>query len=173
MTELRNASRRGAPSLELNPPREHASERFATPQDPLEMVTLSSARIASEYCQVSAGSGLAVLKGIMKLVLEAHDTAVRTGADPILDVAFIEQHTHDFSAFARICAAPIGTTFCVCQACRVIRSNGWRQSTLKSNEASRAARPWSRLRFGPIVTGQADRRQARAELRIWITARTQ
>jgi hypothetical protein len=43
MTELRNASRRGAPSLELNPPHERASERFATPQDPLEMVTLSSA----------------------------------------------------------------------------------------------------------------------------------
>jgi molybdopterin-dependent oxidoreductase alpha subunit len=99
MTELHNASRRGVPIVVLNPLRERALERFAAPQDPIEMATLSSTRIASEYCQVSVGGDVAALKGIMKLVLEAHDTAVQTGA-PILDVAFIEQHTHGFSAFA-------------------------------------------------------------------------
>jgi molybdopterin-dependent oxidoreductase alpha subunit len=100
MTELRNASRRGVPIAVLNPLRERALERFAAPQDPVEMVTLSSTRIASEYCQVSVGGDVAALKGIMKLVLEAHDTAVRTDDEPVLDVAFIEQHTHGFSAFA-------------------------------------------------------------------------
>src|SRR6202035_106860 len=65
-----------------------------------EMVTLSSTRIASEYCQVSVGGDVAALKGIMKLVLAAHDAAVETGREPILDVAFIEGHTHGFSAFA-------------------------------------------------------------------------
>src|SRR6202165_4624258 len=88
MTELRNASRRGAPIVVLNPLRERALERFAAPQDPVEMVTLSSTRIASEYCQVGVGGDVAALKGIMKLVLEAHDAAVRTGAEPVLDVAF-------------------------------------------------------------------------------------
>jgi molybdopterin-dependent oxidoreductase alpha subunit len=100
MTELRNASRRGVPIVVLNPLRERALERFAAPQDPVEMVTLSSTRIASEYCQVSVGGDVAALKGIMKLVLESHDTAVRTNDEPVLDVAFIEQHTHGFSAFA-------------------------------------------------------------------------
>jgi len=100
MTELRNASRRGVPIVVLNPLRERALERFAAPQDPIEMVTLTSTRIASEYCQVGVGGDVAALKGIMKLVLEAHDAAVLAGADPILDVAFIEQHTHGFSAFA-------------------------------------------------------------------------
>jgi molybdopterin-dependent oxidoreductase alpha subunit len=100
MTELRNASRRGVPIVVLNPLRERALERFAAPQDPVEMVTLRSTRIASEYCQVSVGGDVAALKGIMKLVLEAHDAAVRTDGEPILDVAFIEQHTHGFSAFA-------------------------------------------------------------------------
>jgi molybdopterin-dependent oxidoreductase alpha subunit len=100
MTELRNASRRGVPIVVLNPLRERALERFAAPQDPIEMATLSSTRIASEYCQVSVGGDVAALKGIMKLLLEAHDTAVQTGGEPILDVAFIEQHTHGFSAFA-------------------------------------------------------------------------
>jgi molybdopterin-dependent oxidoreductase alpha subunit len=55
MTELRNASRRGVPIVVLNPLRERALERFAAPQDPIEMVTLRSTRIASEYCQVGVG----------------------------------------------------------------------------------------------------------------------
>src|SRR6202790_2724952 len=100
MTELRNASRRGAPIVVLNPLRERALERFAAPQDPVEMVTLGSTRIGTEYCQVSVGGDVAALKGIMKLVLEAHDTAVRAGGEPVLDDAFIEQHTHGFGAFA-------------------------------------------------------------------------
>ena len=100
MTELRNASRRGVPIVVLNPLRERALERFAAPQDPVEMVTLSSTRIASEYCQVAVGGDVAALKGIMKIVLEAHDTAVQAGGTPVLDLAFIEQHTHGFDAFA-------------------------------------------------------------------------
>jgi formate dehydrogenase major subunit len=100
MTELRNASRRGAPIVALNPLRERALERFAAPQDPLEMITLSSTRIASEYCQVSVGGDVAALKGIMKLVLEANDAAMQTGGEPVLDLAFIAQHTHGLDAFA-------------------------------------------------------------------------
>src|SRR3984893_436597 len=100
MTELRNASRRGAPIVVLNPLRERALERFAAPQDPVEMVTFSSTPIASEYCQVRVGGDVAALKGMMKLVLEAHDTAVRTGVKPVLDVEFIDRHTHGFDAFA-------------------------------------------------------------------------
>src|SRR5882757_6268891 len=100
MTELRNASRRSVPIVVLNPLRERALERFAAPQDPVEMVTLRSTRIASEYCQVAVGGDVAALKGIMKLVLEAHDTAVAAGGEPVLDAAFIEQHTHGFGAFA-------------------------------------------------------------------------
>jgi molybdopterin-dependent oxidoreductase alpha subunit len=100
MTELRNASRRGVPIVVLNPLRERALERFAAPQSPVEMVTLGSTRIASEYCQVSVGGDVAALKGIMKLVLESHEIAVQEGREAILDLTFIEQHTHGFVAFA-------------------------------------------------------------------------
>ena len=93
MTSLRNASRRGVPIVAINPLRERALERFAAPQAPIEMVTLSSTRIASEYCQVNVGGDVAVLKGIMKLVLDAHEAALRAGGEPVLDLAFIEQHT--------------------------------------------------------------------------------
>jgi anaerobic selenocysteine-containing dehydrogenase len=50
LTWLHNASRRGVPIVVLNPLRERALERFAAPQNPVEMVTLSSTRNASEYC---------------------------------------------------------------------------------------------------------------------------
>ncbi len=93
MTALRNASRRGVPIVAINPLRERALERFAAPQDPIEMTTLSSTRIASEYCQVGVGGDVALLKGVMKCVLDAHEASVRDGGPPVLDLAFIERHT--------------------------------------------------------------------------------
>ena len=100
MTELRNASRRGVPIVVFNPLRERALERFAAPQSPVEMATFSSTPIASEYCQVRVGGDVAALKGVMKLVLEAHETAVRIGDPPVLDLTFIAHHTEGFDAFA-------------------------------------------------------------------------
>jgi len=100
LTELHNASRRRVPIVVFNPLRERALERFAAPQDPIEMATFGETRIASEYCQVRIGGDVAALKGVMKLVLEAHDEASRHGAEPVLDLDFIAQHTHGFKAFA-------------------------------------------------------------------------
>src|SRR5271166_4463786 len=98
MTPLREASRRGVPIVAMNPLRERALERFAAPQDPIEMLTFSSTRIASEYCQVRVGGDVAALKGVMKLVLEAHEAAARSGGEAVLDLPFIEQHTTGFEA---------------------------------------------------------------------------
>ena len=100
LTELHSASRRNVPIVVFNPLRERALERFAAPQDPIEMATFGETRIASEYCQVRIGGDVAALKGVMKLVLEAHDEALRNGAEPVLDLDFIAQHTHGFEAFA-------------------------------------------------------------------------
>src|SRR5262249_30741173 len=84
----------------FNPLRERALERFAAPQNPVEMATFGETRIASEYCQVRIGGDVAALKGVMKLVLETHDEAVRNGAGPMPDLEFIADHTHRFQAFA-------------------------------------------------------------------------
>ena len=100
LTELHRASRRGVPIVVFNPLRERALERFAAPQDPVEMATFGETRIASEYCQVRIGGDVAALKGVMKLVLEAHDEALRNSAEPVLDLDFIARHTHGFEAFA-------------------------------------------------------------------------
>jgi len=101
MTSLREASRRGVPIVAVNPLRERALERFAAPQDPVEMATFSSTRISSEYCQVKVGGDVAMLKGIMKLVLDAHEAAIKAGQPPVLDIEFIKEHTLGFDALAK------------------------------------------------------------------------
>jgi molybdopterin-dependent oxidoreductase alpha subunit len=100
MTELHSASHRHVPIVVFNPLRERALERFTAPQSPIEMATFGETRIASEYCQVGVGGDVAALKGVMKLVLEAHDRAVKNGQAPVLDLAFIAEHTHGFAEFA-------------------------------------------------------------------------
>ena len=44
MTALHEASRRGVPIVVINPLRERALERFAAPQDPIEMATFGRRR---------------------------------------------------------------------------------------------------------------------------------
>ena len=93
MTTLREASKRGAPIVVFNPLKERSLERFSAPQDPLEMATFGSTPIASTLYQVCAGGDVAVLKGMMKRVLERDAQDVAAGGTGKLDRAFIAEHT--------------------------------------------------------------------------------
>jgi molybdopterin-dependent oxidoreductase alpha subunit len=95
MGTLWEVSRRGVPIIVFNPLRERALERFADPQDPIEMATLGSTRIASTYYQPKVGADAAVLKGVMKALIEKDDAT-----KDVLDHAFIAEHTNGFEAFA-------------------------------------------------------------------------
>ena len=95
MGTLHECARRGVPIIVFNPLKERALERFADPQNPIEMATFSSTRIASSYHQVKVGGDAAALKGITKAVLEWDDT---TG--DALDHDFIACHTIGLEAFA-------------------------------------------------------------------------
>jgi molybdopterin-dependent oxidoreductase alpha subunit len=96
--ELRRAVKRGASVLAFNPLRERGLERFADPQDPLEMLHGGSTRIASHYYQLRIGGDLAAVAGIIKHVLERGARAHADGQPPLLDEAFIEAHTEGFDA---------------------------------------------------------------------------
>jgi molybdopterin-dependent oxidoreductase alpha subunit len=96
MGTLHEVSRRGAPIIVLNPMKERALERFADPQNPVEMGTLGSTPIASSYYQLKVGGDAAALQGIMKVLLEMDES----GADGVLDHEFISVHTQGFEAFA-------------------------------------------------------------------------
>jgi molybdopterin-dependent oxidoreductase alpha subunit len=98
MGTLHEASRRGVPIIVFNPLKERALERFTDPQNPVEMATLGSTRIASSYYQVKVGGDAAALKGIMKALI-ALDDAAGPGSS-VLDHEFIAAHTHGFEAFA-------------------------------------------------------------------------
>ncbi|PIB96751.1 FdhF/YdeP family oxidoreductase [Caulobacter sp. X] len=93
MATLREASRRGATILAFNPLRERALERFASPQDPVEMTTLTSTPIASAYYQLTIGGDALLVQGMMKAVLALD---ARDGGG--LDRDFIAEHTTGFEA---------------------------------------------------------------------------
>ena len=93
MGTLHEVSRRKVPIMVLNPLRERALERFADPQDMIEMATYGSTRIASTYLQVKAGGDAAAIKGVMKALLEMEDSVGQ-----VLDFEFIAQHTNGFEA---------------------------------------------------------------------------
>jgi len=93
MGTLHEAARRGVPIIVFNPLRERALERFADPQNMIEMATFSSTAIASTYFQVKAGGDAAALKGIMKALLE-----LEASQGNVIDQDFIAEHTENFDA---------------------------------------------------------------------------
>jgi formate dehydrogenase major subunit len=98
MGTLREAAKRGARIVVLNPLRERALERFADPKSTQDMLS-NGAKIAHLYCQVKVGGDAAALKGIMKLVIEADRAGKAAGTGGVLDEDFIAAHTHGFEDF--------------------------------------------------------------------------
>ena len=98
MTTLHDTARRGTPIIAFNPLKERALERFASPQNPVEMATFSSTPISSVIHQVKVGGDVAALKGMMKRVLERDAEDLAAGGPGKLDRAFIAEHTEGFEA---------------------------------------------------------------------------
>ncbi|MBI5924596.1 MAG: FdhF/YdeP family oxidoreductase [Aquabacterium sp.] len=97
--ELHAAARRGARILSFNPLRERGLERFADPQNLLEMATLSGTPITSDYFQLRVGGDIAAIKGISKALFELDDAARDAGSPRVLDLDFIAAHTSGFDTF--------------------------------------------------------------------------
>ena len=101
---LQGAAQRGVPIVTFNPLRERGLERFANPQNPIQMIA-GGTRISTQYHQVRVGGDAAAIAGMCKAVIEADDAAKASGRARILDVPFIEQHTSGFEEFAAFCRA--------------------------------------------------------------------
>ena len=106
LTTLREAARRGATIVAVNPLREVALTRFAHPQKPLDM--LAGTELAKHYVQVRIGGDQAFFLGLSKAVLERDRAAanaredvstVRESLDSIVDLMFIAEYTDGFSAW--------------------------------------------------------------------------
>jgi molybdopterin-dependent oxidoreductase alpha subunit len=102
LAALESAKARGATIVSINPLPEVGVERFKNPQDFLHPVkafkTLlgEGARLSDLWLQPRTGGDLALLKGLMKEMLEAE--AAQPGH--VLDHDFIRDHTHGFEALA-------------------------------------------------------------------------
>ncbi|WP_420144056.1 FdhF/YdeP family oxidoreductase [Sphingobium sp.] len=95
---LREVARRGKPIIAINPMRERGLERFQDPQAPVEMATFSATPISSAYHLVKVGGDLALLKGIIKALLEADADDLTAGGEGLLDREFIRIHTTGIDA---------------------------------------------------------------------------
>jgi len=99
LSDLREAAKRGARIVVLNPVRERGLERFADPQDKLEMLRGGAADIASHYFQPRLGGDMAAIRGIAKVVFAADDEALAAGRPSLLDREFLAQHTVAFEDY--------------------------------------------------------------------------
>ncbi|ENS53094.1 FdhF/YdeP family oxidoreductase [Brucella melitensis] len=97
--DLRRAAERGARIVAFNPVRERGLERFADPQDKLEMLHGGSEPITSDYFQPRLGGDLAAFRGMAKAVFAADDAALAAGRPSVLDRAFLAAHTAELEAY--------------------------------------------------------------------------
>ncbi len=100
LATLEAAKKRDATIISINPMPEVGLERFKNPQDflnPLKALpTLlgKGTRLADIWLQPRVGGDLALMKGLMKEMLEAEDAA----PGQVFDHAFIQEHTTGFDA---------------------------------------------------------------------------
>ncbi len=95
LTELQKAARNGCRIVSVNPLKEPGLMRFSNPQEPLNIL-LPGTKLASLFLPVRINGDVAVLKGIMKEMLEEDE---RRGGE-VLNRDFIAQQTEGFAAFA-------------------------------------------------------------------------
>jgi molybdopterin-dependent oxidoreductase alpha subunit len=93
LTTLRDAARRGAEIVSINPLREAGLGRFAHPQKPLDL--FRAVPLAKDFVQVQIGGDLAFVRGVAKATIEA-------GA---IDHDFVRDRTTGFDAWRDAVAA--------------------------------------------------------------------
>lgn len=98
---LQAARRRGAEIVAINPLRERGLEEFVHPQEVAATLTGQGTKIATLYLQPKVGSDVALLKGLMKLLMEAEKNA----PGRVVDHGFIRAHCTGYEALVADLAA--------------------------------------------------------------------
>src|SRR5258706_1114082 len=97
--ELRECAKRGATLVSINPLRERGLERFASPQHPVEMLTMGNTKISSVFIRPKVGGDFALIKGVARRVIELDDEPVAPGPGRLPDADFIAENTAGFAPF--------------------------------------------------------------------------
>nr|WP_263010539.1 FdhF/YdeP family oxidoreductase [Pseudomonas sp. VE 267-6A] len=102
---LREAVKRGAQVVCVNPLKERGLERFQHPQHPLEMLTNGDRPTNTAYFRPALGGDMALLRGMAKFLLQWEHEAQATGAPAVFDHAFIAEHTAAVEAYLEVVEA--------------------------------------------------------------------
>lgn len=102
---LREAVKRGAQVVCVNPLKERGLERFQHPQHPLEMLTNGDRPTNTAYFRPALGGDMALLRGMAKFLLQWEREAQATGAPAVFDHAFIAKHTAAVEAYLEVVEA--------------------------------------------------------------------
>lgn len=90
---LREAVKRGAQVVCINPLKERGLERFQHPQSPIEMLTNGNRPTNTAYFRPALGGDMALLRGMAKFLLQWERDAQKLGAPAVFDHAFLNEHT--------------------------------------------------------------------------------
>ncbi|MFP3515728.1 FdhF/YdeP family oxidoreductase [Pseudomonas sp. SIMBA_077] len=90
---LREAVKRGAQVVCVNPLKERGLERFQNPQHPLEMLTNGDRPTNTAYLRPALGGDMALLRGMAKFLLQWERDAQAAGGPAVFDHAFLNEHT--------------------------------------------------------------------------------
>ncbi len=90
---LRDAVKRGAQVVVINPLKERGLERFQHPQHPVEMLTNSDKPTNTAYFRPALGGDMAVLRGMAKFLRQWERDAQASNSEPVFDHAFLNEHT--------------------------------------------------------------------------------
>jgi molybdopterin-dependent oxidoreductase alpha subunit len=91
LNALRSAAKRGGKIVAVNNLKEVALKRFASPQSPIEVLTPMATDISSLYLSPKLGGDMALIRGMVKHILEEHPHS--------LNKDFIQQHTQGFEQY--------------------------------------------------------------------------
>ncbi|WP_411752084.1 FdhF/YdeP family oxidoreductase [Serratia sp. (in: enterobacteria)] len=89
---LKHAASRGARIVSFNTLRERGLERFADPQNPIQMLTPKSSPISSAYFQPNLGGDMAAVRGMVKALLEIHRQRLAVSEPGLFDQPFIDRY---------------------------------------------------------------------------------
>lgn len=96
---LREAVKRGAQVVCVNPLKERGLERFQHPQHPIEMLTNGDRPTNTAYFRPALGGDMALLRGMAKFLLQWEREAQASGAPAVFDHVFIAEHTAAVDAY--------------------------------------------------------------------------
>ncbi|WP_223588937.1 FdhF/YdeP family oxidoreductase [Pseudomonas sp. A-R-19] len=90
---LREAVKRGAQVVCINPLKERGLERFQHPQHPIEMLMNGSEPTNTAFFRPALGGDMAIMRGMAKFLLLWERDAQKTGAPAVFDHDFLNEHS--------------------------------------------------------------------------------